>query len=590
MADYDDSPQDIEIVLPESTVTEFNHKMHEIFYSTRPGYDECMLRCTVLNLMNGIWQQYLIEKEQNAMINKSNKKYGDIITDKTSIEIVDIEGQHEPYRKFEEAHSSNTNPISSDGSDSPNDHDQGPTTNPMTSSSTNPIPTTSNPSSKSPHDRQREVWCTPIEGKEQEIIIRETENGPIVKKIRIPSVMIFGSIAFGLDGRGSDIDLALPAGIDMPAVNAHQDGKVQVKLLKEFMNRLKLNMSSWHRLGLEWKMEPILHARVPIVKLTEMKMTQGALNVDIGIRSTQMPITKLISYYCAYDDRVAVFYMFIKQWSKQRRISDAMYGFPNSFGFVMLATKFLQLTEEPVIPIVDYDRKMKRIQVRHSLRHFRRNEQTLLELAVAFFDFYASFDFETYQISITTAGLQWKHPNDYNLNHDDQGTMLIEDPSANNENVTRCLKPYNMRIMKQEFFRAFKCSKHADWDLLFKPYNDRGEPSIFEIYPPEDEWEENMRYEIEAFDNDWEYEHYLGNGYDDNESRQSQYAMNTRSKGRRNKNSDRDQGQSGYHQNGSGNGSNHHSSKKGKMKKSKKNKATKSMQETHSKYKVKQRN
>lgn len=287
-------------------------------------------------------------------------------------------------------------------------------------------------------------------------------------------------------------------------MNAHTDGKIQVGLLREFVSRLKLNMASSHRLGLEWKVEPILHARVPIVKLTEMARTGGKLKVDIGIRSTQMPITKLISFYCSYDGRVSVLYMFVKQWSKQRRISDAMYGFPNSFGFVMLATKFLQLTEEPLIPIVDYDRQRQRIQVRHSLRHFRRNEQSLLELAVAFFDFFASFDFEAYQISITSAGLQWKHPEDYNLNHDDQGTMLIEDPSAHNENVTRCLKPYNMRIMKQEFFRAFKCAKHGDWALLFKPYNDRGEPSIFDIYPPEDDWEEEMRYEIEAYDNDWE--------------------------------------------------------------------------------------
>ena len=357
-------------------------------------------------------------------------------------------------------------------------------------------------------------------------------------------------------------------------MNAHQDGKIQVKLLKEFVNRLKLNMASSHRLGLEWKIEPILHARVTIVKLTEKKRTGGKLNVDIGIRSTQMPITKLIRFYCAYDERVSVFYMFIKQWSKQRRISDAMYGFPNSFGFVMLATKFLQLTEEPVIPIVDYDRKLKRIQIRHSLRHFRRNEQTLLELAVAFFDFFATFDFETYQISITSAGLHWKHPNDYNLNHDDQGTMLIEDPSAQNENVTRCLKPYNMRIMKQEFFRAYKCAKHGDWELLFKAYNDRGETSIFEIYPPEDEWEENMRYEIEAYDNDWEYEEYH------EERNEEHYTRSKRSR----------KGGGG----GQGNGYSNSSKKKSKKQKGGGSGTKTSHVHVHSngnmKYKVKQRN
>ena len=194
-------------------------------------------------------------------------------------------------------------------------------------------------------------------------------------------------------------------------MNAHTDSKIQVSLLREFVNRLKLNQASSLRLGLEWKLEPILHARVPIVKLTEMALSGGKLTVDIGIRSTQMPITKLISFYCAYDRRVSVFYMFIKQWSKQRRISDAMYGFPNSFGFVMLATKFLQLTEEPVIPIVDYDRQRQRIQLRHSLRHFRRNEQSLLELAVAFFDFFACFDFEGMPLPLDiAAALMSAHP------------------------------------------------------------------------------------------------------------------------------------------------------------------------------------
>ena len=175
-----------------------------------------------------------------------------------------------------------------------------------------------------------------------------------------------------------------------------------------------------------------------------------------------MPITKLINYYCNYNERVSIFFMFIKQWSKQRQISDAMHGFPNSFGFVMLATKFLQLLQEPVIPIIDYDRTQKQLVTKHSIRQFRSNEMSLLELAVSFFDYYFHFDFETYQISITSAGLQWKHAEDYNLNHSDQSTMLIEDPSAKNENVTRCLKPYNMKVFifgiikKNQFFKNMK--------------------------------------------------------------------------------------------------------------------------------------
>lgn len=263
------------------------------------------------------------------------------------------------------------------------------------------------------------------------------------------------------------------------------------------MNRFNLEIQKSSSLGLKWKIEPILHARVPIIKLTETRLTGGKLQCDIGIRSTQMPITRLIRYYCEFDDRVPVFYTFIKQWSKSRQIAEAMYGFPNSFGFVMLVTKFLQLLDEPLLPITDYDRKSKKLYEVHSITSFKFSTITLLELAVLFFDYYFNFDFEAYQLDITLCGLQWKHGQDYNLNHEDQETMLVVDPSSKSENVTRCLKPYNLKIMRQEFFRGYKCAINGDWDLLFTPFNQNGEISIFEIYPPTNQYEQDVQYELE---------------------------------------------------------------------------------------------
>ena len=255
-----------------------------------------------------------------------------------------------------------------------------------------------------------------------------------------------------------------------------------------------------HKLNLEFKIEPILHARVPIIKLTD---ASRGLQCDIGIRSTQMPITKLIRYYNNYDDRVYILYMFIKEWSKCRQIAEAMFGFPNSFGFVMLVTKFLQILNEPIIPIMDYDRKKKKIVCIHDISKFKFNTMTLFELALLFFDYYLNFDFETYQLDITLCGLQWKHSQDYNLNHHDQETMLIVDPSSKSENVTRCLKPYNLKIMKQEFFRAYKCIINYNWKLLFKPFNQNiNEESIFNIYPPINEYEIDLRYELEDYQGD----------------------------------------------------------------------------------------
>eukprot|EP01083_Nonionella_stella_P297198 1009428_1 len=458
----DDPPIDIP-TSREATAT-FNNKIYEIFQKTRPDHNTCIKRYNVLTLVNEIWQSYLIEQIQNQMINKSNRKYSSIITPKTSIEIETIETEHtKPYKK--QIITQSKSPTKSHASQS-----------------------ISNINS---------IWCTPTIAAQKVIIIREYENGPIIKKIIIPPVVIFGSIAFGLDGSGSDIDLALPAGVYTQSVNAHLDTSKQVKLLREFETRFQLNINKSKCLGFKWKIEPILHARVPIIKLEDIN---DGLLVDISIRSTQLPTAMLINKYCSYNPIVRTFYMFIKQWSKSRKISDAIYGFPNSFGFVMLATKFLQLLPEPLIPIFDYNEKKKKIIELHSIKKFKKNTMTLLELAVSFFDYYYNFDFETYQISITSAGLQWKHAKDYNLMHKDQSTMLIEDPSAKNENVTRCLKPYNLKIIREELFRAYKCAKNGNWELLLRAYDENNGQSIFEIYPPIDEIEEAIRYEMEDYD------------------------------------------------------------------------------------------
>eukprot|EP00484_Ammonia_sp_Unknown_P027769 CAMPEP_0197040382 /NCGR_PEP_ID=MMETSP1384-20130603/17090_1 /TAXON_ID=29189 /ORGANISM="Ammonia sp." /LENGTH=555 /DNA_ID=CAMNT_0042471125 /DNA_START=100 /DNA_END=1767 /DNA_ORIENTATION=- len=500
------SDQAIDINADLQQVEEFNNNMHEMFYSSRPDYNECALRCKVLNLFNEIWQQYLIEKEQNAMINKSNPKYSSLIKDDSFIEIQTLETRKiEPYRKRE------------------GDLDSSPPSSSEETKSFTPPPSNSSRSVCSQHKKPQEnlsdrtnFWCTPIQGNEKLIIIREYEQGPIIKRVLIPCVMIFGSIAFGLDGIGSDMDVALPASIDNPEVHAHSNSQLQAKLLKIFQQRLNLASRKCKALGLKFKVERILHARVPILKLTELALTKGALSIDVGLRSTQMPITKLIRYYVDYDERVPVFYNFIKRWSKTRQISEAMWGYPNSFGFVMLVTKFLQLLEEPLIPIMEYDRHKKQLVTVHSIDKFRANTQTLIELAAAFFDYFFNFDFEAYQIDITTCGLQWKHSQDYNINHADQGTMLIEDPSVKTENVTRCLKPYNLKVMKEEFFRAYKCTVNGDWQLLFAPFSENNKVSIFEIYPPENDYEQEIMDAMEIYDGE-EFE------FDDDELFHHQY-------------------------------------------------------------------
>ena len=207
------SDQIIEVDLKRSEIIEINNNMQDLFYTTRPDYEECLLRCKILNLMNNIWQEYLIENEKDAMYDKLNKKYCDIITSSTFIQIVTIndnndnnndndnEEELKPYKKYPE---DELTPLASiKFNNTQNEKEKGKEEE-------------EEEKLKNSHKNKNESfnhWLTPIQGKSKKIIIYKYKDGPIIKEIEIPAVMIFGSIAFGLDGYGSDIDLALPASI-----------------------------------------------------------------------------------------------------------------------------------------------------------------------------------------------------------------------------------------------------------------------------------------------------------------------------------------------------------------------------------------
>eukprot|EP00485_Elphidium_margaritaceum_P013092 CAMPEP_0202694514 /NCGR_PEP_ID=MMETSP1385-20130828/8358_1 /ASSEMBLY_ACC=CAM_ASM_000861 /TAXON_ID=933848 /ORGANISM="Elphidium margaritaceum" /LENGTH=509 /DNA_ID=CAMNT_0049350377 /DNA_START=52 /DNA_END=1578 /DNA_ORIENTATION=+ len=490
-SDINDTNDTITINVNPKQVTQFDHRMTRLFYSSRPTHAECLLRCQILSFFNSMWQKYLIEQEQNAMVDPDNEHYQHLGLDLRHVVVEEHEiATHpmKPYRKrqrrdgVDDEHASNCsgNERKSDTSTDHASQDKSETSGSNVSDSNN----------------SSDLWCTPLSGNDKLLIIKNGRTGTTLHQVRIPCVKIFGSIAFGLDGVGSDIDLAIPASVRNSQVDSHSDHDFQVSLLCAFERRLKFACAQSTKLKtpFRWHVERILHARVPILKLTEVGVTKGALSVDIGIQSTQMPTARLLRYYVSYDERASIFYTFIKRWSRARRINDAMYGYPNSFGYVMLVTKFLQLLHEPLIPVVVYDSAADNVIKRHSIEKFRRNRMTLLELAVAFFDFYHDFDFVSYQIDITTCGLQWKHGSDYNICHADQESMLIQDPSVANENVTRCLKPYNLRIMQAEMFRAYKCAVNADWNLLFEERDEeRGNlHEIFQIYPPVNEYEQSL--------------------------------------------------------------------------------------------------
>ena len=230
-----DSP--VAINLEYETIDKFNRNMQDLYYTTRPEYEECLLRCKILNLINDIWQKYLYQNELDSMHDEYNNRYRDIITNKTYVEMESIPNpQHynKPYKRYGPPSTtksksklklklklksspnadSNSNDdtaasfisVNNDNNESENDKSMASKDDIFSGSeekireSASSAASSSDSKSINDNDNVRNKdddesfnhWCTPIEGEKKVIIIREYENGPIIKRVIIPSVMIFG--------------------------------------------------------------------------------------------------------------------------------------------------------------------------------------------------------------------------------------------------------------------------------------------------------------------------------------------------------------------------------------------------------------
>lgn len=235
--------------------------------------------------------------------------------------------------------------------------------------------------------------------------------------------------------------------------------------------------------------------QVPIIKIKEVGRT--GLDMDIAIQSSQQSVANLVTFYCDQDDRVRPFIIAIKHWSKRRGLCDAMNNYPNSFGFVLLCIKFLQMVN--VLPVccieAEDGRDEAQPRIVHEVDGSKPNSSTLLELMVQFFEMYRRFNFKLLQISTSTLALESKieHPFYRIFKQQRQTTMVVQDPSCHSANVTRNVRPYRLTIMQNEFFRAYKATKHGDWDLLMAKFTTaKTEVSIFEFYPPSDDEQQHL--------------------------------------------------------------------------------------------------
>merc|ERR1719334_1560576 len=255
------------------------------------------------------------------------------------------------------------------------------------------------------------------------------------------------------------MDITLPNSVENPVIDIWFNKNEQKQKLNEFLVLFARLASA--NADYTFEVFPILNAKVPIIKVTAFRKLPSSkskaktrkkgkkyyrkgppMDIDIAIQSSQQSVAQLISFYCAYDWRVRPVLVCVKHWAKMRKICDAMSNYPNSFGFVLLCIKFLQMVG--VLPVMDICEHAitssmdaaEPILVANISAH---NPASLVELVTQFFEMYHRFNFKLLQVATSRVGLESKICHEYygSFCRLHQTTMVVEDPSCRAANVCR---------------------------------------------------------------------------------------------------------------------------------------------------------
>jgi DNA polymerase sigma len=211
----------------------------------------------------------------------------------------------------------------------------------------------------------------------------------------------FGSSAYGLCSSSSDLDLTIPppAYLALGGKNKAADG---IACLRGVHDKLQQE-------GCFDGLELRATARVPIVTFTDR---QSGIGVDIcADNGNGLLNTKLLKAYVDWDDRVRPLMMLVVRWAKSHKICGSTNcgytSFLSSYSWKLLVIYFLQHTEPPVLPNLQYpdapsamftaniDTEWGQVPVAFSTAAAAgvENTATLCSLYMQFFHFYTSDNF-----------------------------------------------------------------------------------------------------------------------------------------------------------------------------------------------------
>lgn len=166
-------------------------------------------------------------------------------------------------------------------------------------------------------------WIEPTEAQKEErhLVVKRIKR--VVKEIWPNAVvMVFGSVATGLNLPKSDIDLLV----------YHTDVR-ELKMLDKLSTAL-------FRSGYCKSIEALKHTKVPLIKMVDK---HSNVNVDISFNRTNgIYCVKLVKYLQKKYPELRPLILVLKAFLKSRSLNETYHGGVGSFLLTMLVTSYLQ--------------------------------------------------------------------------------------------------------------------------------------------------------------------------------------------------------------------------------------------------------
>ncbi|KAH9948456.1 hypothetical protein B0H21DRAFT_690021 [Amylocystis lapponica] len=309
----------------------------------------------------------------------------------------------------------------------------------------------------------------------EELAVKEDVRKLLERLIRTiepdSRLLSFGSTANGFSLRNSDMDLCCL--IDSEERLSATD---LVTMLGDLLER-----------ETKFHVKPLPHARIPIVKLS-LDPSPGlpfGIACDIGFENRlALENTRLLMCYAMIDPaRVRTMVLFLKVWSKRRKINSPYKGTLSSYGYVLLVIYFLVHVKNPqVLPNLQQMPPVRSIPKEettlngHNIWFFddiellrqrwkSSNTECVAELLIDFFKFFSrDFTYNSGVVSIR-AGLLNKESKGWQSEFEkgslrERNRLCIEDPFETDFNVARCVTRDGLYTIRGEFMRASRILQH----------------------------------------------------------------------------------------------------------------------------------